>query len=437
MNIGPARHSVIRDTPPIRDTSATDIEIDPGPRVRRRRRLLLIGAVISVLVAITAVFSVRSWLSTGAVIPRERVRIAEVMRGPFVRDVAAEGTVITANSPTLFAPSTGTITFRVRAGDAVRKGQALGTLDSPSLVNAYAQERATLDSLTVALERQDIEVRRQELQNQEQADLARVQIHAAKREFKRATSAWHLHVIPERDYARASDDVDTAQLTYDHATANAALADESLAFELRTKRLERDRQRLLVENLARQVKELTIRSPVDGIVGTLAVSQKTAVMENAALLSVVDLSALEIEFRVPESYASGLRPGFAAQITYGGNSYQGAVAAVSPEVQENEVKGRVRFAGNVPADLRENQRVNVRIILDARTDVLQVERGGFVDAGGIAYVVEGDRAVRRPIKLGAMSVSEVEILSGLAPGDRIVVSSLADFADAPQVRLTD
>jgi HlyD family secretion protein len=423
--------------PFIRDTSATDVRIDPQPQVRARRRWIVGGALLAALLVVAAILAARSWVSAAVVIPRERLRIAEVVRGPFVRDVAAEGTVITANSPTLFAPSVGTITFNVRAGDAVRKGEALGTLDSPSLVNEYAQERATLDSLNVALERQAIEVRRQELQNKEQADLASVQIHAAQREFKRAATAWKEQVIPERDYARAGDDVDTAQLTYDHAVANAKLADESLEFELRTKRLERDRQRLLVENLARKVQDLTIRSPVDGVVGSLAVNQKSAVTENAALLSVVDLSALEIEFRVPETYASGLRPGLASEITYGSTTYPGAVAAVSPEVQDNEVKGRVRFAGQVPADLRENQRVNVRIILDSRTNVLKVERGGFVDAGGIAYVVEGDTAIRRPIKLGAMSVSEVEILSGLSPGQRIVVSSLADFADAPRVRLSD
>ncbi len=431
MNTSPARK------PFIRDTAATDVSLDPQPQIRRRRRSVLIGAVIVIVLIAAATLAVRSWMSTAAVIPRERLRIAQVTRGPFVRDVAAEGTVITANSPTLFAPSPGTVTFDVRAGDTVKKGQALATLDSPSLVNEYAQEQATLESLTVALERQDIEVRRQELTNKEQADLARVEIHAAQREFKRATTAWQEHVIPQRDYALASDNVDTAQLTYDHAVANAKLANESLEFELRTKRLERDRQRLLVQNLARKVKELTIRSPVDGVVGTLAVNQKSAVIENTALLSVVDLSALEIEFRVPETYASGLRPGFAAEIAYGGNTYQGAVSAVSPEVQESEVRGRVRFAGQVPADLRENQRVNVRIILDSRRDVLQVERGGFVDAGGIAYVVEGNTAIRRPVKLGAMSVSAVEIRSGLSPGERVVVSSLADFGDAPRVRLTD
>jgi len=431
LSIGPVRKPVIRDT------SATDVRIDPRPQRLRRRRWMIGAAAAAVLFATAAAFAVHGWLSNTVVIPRERLRIAQVVRGPFVRDVAAEGTVITANSPTLYAPSAGTVTFSVRAGDAVRKGQALGTLDSPTLVNQYAQERATLDSLSVALERQGIEVRRQELENKEQADLARVQIHAAEREYKRASSAWSLHVIPERDYARASDDVDTAKLTYEHAVANAQLADESLEFELRTKHLERDRQQLLVENLARKVRELTLRSPVDGVVGGLIVSQKTAVTENTALLSVVDLSALEIEFRVPETYASGLKPGFAAEIGYGGATYRGVVAAVSPEVQDSEVKGRARFVGPVPADLRENQRVNVRIILESRPDVLQVERGGFADAGGIAYVVEGNQAIRRPIRLGAMSVSEVEILSGLSPGERIVVSSLGDFADAPRVRLSD
>jgi HlyD family secretion protein len=421
----------------IRDTSATDVAIDPAPRARRRRLLVIAAALGAAILLTVTVLIVRSWTQMAVVIPLDRVRIAEVVRGPFVRDVAAEGTVITANSPTLFAIATGTVTFNVRAGDPVTKGQALATLDSPSLVNEHARERATLDSLNVALERQSIEVRRQALQNKEESDLAHVQIHAAEREFKRAETAWKQGVIPERDYARASDDVDNARLAYDHALANAKLADEGLQFELRTKRLERDRQRLLVENLERRVGELTVRSPVTGVVGSLAVNQKSAVTENAALLSVVDLTALEIEFRVPETYATELGLDMRAEISYGGKTYPGEVTAVSPEVEQSEVKGRVRFAGNVPPGLRQNQRVNVRIVMDSRDNVLKVERGGFVDAGSITYVVEGNIARRRPVRLGAMSVSEVEILSGLAPGDRIVVSSLADFNEAPQVRLTN
>ncbi|HUN26612.1 MAG TPA: efflux RND transporter periplasmic adaptor subunit [Steroidobacteraceae bacterium] len=421
----------------IRDTSATDVAVDPAPRLRKRRRVLLASIAAAALLLIGATLAARSWIATGHVISRAQLRIAEVTRGPFIRDVAAEGTVVTANSPTLYAVSTGTVTFLVRAGDAVQKAQVLATLDSPTLVNQYDQERATLDSQNVALGRQEIELKREELSDREQADLARVQITAAEREFKREQTAYQEGVVPQRDFAKAGDDLASARLTYSQAVANAKLAAESLEYDLKTKRLDRDRQKLLVDNLARQVRDLTVRSPVRGIVGSLAVDQKATVAENAALLTVVDLSSLEIEFRVPESYATDLALDLPAEITYGGGTYQGTVTAVSPEVEDSEVRGRVRFAHAPPQGLRQNERVSVRIILDQRRDVLQVERGSFVDAGSVAYVVDGDEARRTPVKFGAMSVSAVEILSGLTPGERIVVSSVSDFDDLPHVRLAD
>lgn len=421
----------------IRDTSGTDVSLDPAPRLRRRRRLQLGGALLAALLITAGTLAVRSWSSTGHVVSRERLRISEVTRGPFLRDVAAEGTVITANSPTLYAVSTGTITFRVRAGDAVQKGQVLAALDSPALVNNYTQERATLDSLNVALGRQQIDLRKQELADREQADLAQVQIHAAQREYNRLQTAYKEGVWPERDFAKAGDDLANAKLAYQQALANAKLNAESLEYDLKTKRLERDRQKLVVANLAREVADLTVRSPVRGIVGSLAVDQRATVAENAALLTVVDLSSLEVEFRVPESYASDLALDLPAEVSFGGATYKGSVTAVSPEVEDSEVKGRVRISGVPPRGLRQNQRVNVRIIFDERSNVLQVERGAFVDAGSIAYVVDGDQARRTAVKLGAMSVSAVEVLSGLQAGERIVVSSVSDFDDAPVVRLAN
>lgn len=421
----------------IRDTSGTDVSLDPGPQLRKRRRLVIGGALLAAAFIVGATLAVRSWSSTGHVVSRERLRIAEVSRGPFIRDVAAEGTVITANSPTMYAVSTGTITFRVRAGDAVQKGQVLAVLDSPALVNTYTQERATLDSLNVALGRQEIDLRRQELADKEQADLAQVAIHGAQREYTREETAWKEGVEPQKNFDKAADDLANAKLAYQQALANAKLNAESLEYDLKTKRLERDRQKLVVENLAREVGDLTVRSPVRGMVGSLAVDQKATVAENGALLTVVDLSSLEVEFRVPESYASDLALDLPAEITFSGNTYPGSVTAVSPEVVDSEVKGRVRFRGTPPRGLRQNQRVTVRIIFDERKDVLQVERGSFVDAGSVAYVVDGDQARRTPVKLGAMSVSAVEILSGLHAGQRIVVSSVSDFDDAPVVRLAD
>ncbi len=127
-----------------------------------------------------------------------------------------------------------------------------------------------------------------------------------------------------------------------------------------------------------------------------------------------------------------------ADVSYGGKTYAGEVSAISPEVRQGEVTGRVRLR-EIPAGLRQNQRVSVRILMDKRDDVLKVERGGFYEAGGgaTAYVVKDDVAERRPIKTGAVSVREIEIVDGLAAGDQVVISDTEDFKNAPRVMLAD
>src|SRR5262249_8667234 len=109
----------------------------------------------------------------------------------------------------------------------------------------------------------------------------------------------------------------------------------------------------------------------------------------------------------------------------------------SPEVMNSEVKGRVRFADKLPAGVRQNQRVNVRIVLDQRQDTLKVERGAFVDAGSYAYVVEGDMARKGPVTVGVMRLGEVESVSGLKEGESVVVSSVEEFSGVPEARLAD
>jgi HlyD family secretion protein len=425
------------EEPFIRDTSAQDVAIDPALLISKRRRLLIAGVVGALAIVMVLFMLVRSWASTSILVPRERVRIAAVTRGLFVRDIAAQGTVVVANSPTLFASAIGTVTFIVKAGDAVSEGQVLATVDSPSLRSEHAREKSTLDGLIVSLDRATIEARRSMLESKQAADLATTQIRATEREFERQQAAWNQGVIPRRDLDRAQDARDDARLVHEHAIANAKLHEESLNFELKTMRMDIERQRLAVTELARRVDALTVKSPVKGVVGSLAVNQKAAVSENAALLTVVDLSALEVEFRVAESYAADLAPEMHAEIDYGGRKYPGLISNISPEVQQSEVRGRVRFAENLPPGVRQNQRVNVRLVLDQRENALKVERGAFADAGSFAYVVEGDMARRRPIQVGVMSMGEVEILSGLEEGETIVVSSVEDFAGAPEARLVD
>jgi HlyD family secretion protein len=311
-------------------------------------------------------------------------------------------------------------------------------LDSPELSNEYQRERATLDSLDAALGRQEIEIRRQIMTGQQQADLAQVAINAAQRELKRSQWAWDQRVISERDYQRANDDVATAKLNFEHARDTARLERESLALDLRTKRLERDRQALVVSSLNERVAALTVRSPVDGTIANLAVPEKTRVAVNAPLITVVDLSAFEIEFQVAESYAAEIRPGMATEITLEGRTVPGLVTAISPEVRQNQVTGRVRFKNGQPAGLRQNERTAVRIVLDERDSVLKFERGSFIDDQTHAlYLVHGGRAQRVPVVLGAASVAEIEVTRGLSAGDSVVISDTRDLNQAPEFAISN
>ncbi len=92
-------------------------------------------------------------------------------------------------------------------------------------------------------------------------------------------------------------------------------------------------------------------------------------------------------------------------ITVGGDHFAGTVVGISPEVEGSRVKGRVGFAEEIPVGLKQNQRVNVRVVLETRRDVLKVPRGPFLEAGNgrHAYVVAGGMAEQRPVEVGATS----------------------------------
>ncbi|MGH8265067.1 MAG: HlyD family secretion protein, partial [Steroidobacteraceae bacterium] len=322
------------DNPAMRGTAAQDQTIDPAVAQTKRRRMIVIGASAGFIVLLLTAWLVYRWMDSATIVPRARVRIAEVTVGRFVRDVSAQGTIVAAVSPTLYAPSAGTVTLVAKPGSQVAKGELLATIDSPQLRNDYQRERATLDSLNTDLERERIEVKRKVLANKQAADLADVQIKAAQREFLRAQSSWDLKVISERDYQRAKDDLAAAELNYHHAVDNATLDEEGLGFEIKTRLLERDRQKFVVDNLTRRVSELDVKAPVAGIVGNVAVRQKAAVAENTPIITVVDLSAFEVEFQMPESYAGMVGTEMPAEINLGSVTVPGAVVAVSPEVNQ-------------------------------------------------------------------------------------------------------
>jgi HlyD family secretion protein len=126
-----------------------------------------------------------------------------------------------------------------------------------------------------------------------------------------------------------------------------------------------------------------------------------------------------------------------AEVTLPSGSATGKLSALSPEVVKNMVLARVRFDGEQPKGLRQSQRVTARLLIEERPNVLTLPRGPFVESEGgrHAYVVRDGIATRTPIRMGATSISAVEIVSGLKQGDKVVVAGTDAFNNAQRISI--
>jgi HlyD family secretion protein len=421
----------------IRDTSATDRLVEVKPN--RKRQLILAGAgVVVLLLLVWLAPGIGRLLSASGSVSAARLSFATVERGPFVRDIAAEGKVVAAVSPTLYATSGGAVTLKVHAGDTVKKGQVLATIDSPELTNKLAQEQSNADAMQVDYLRAQVDAHKQRSALQKAYDNAKIDLQTAQRDLTRYQKAFHEGAVPSMDVDRAKDTLDKANLTVAHARSDLGMDNESLNFDIQSKKLAHDRQLLLVADVKRQVDDLNVKSPVDGQVGQLFIAEKATVAKDAQLLSVIDLSALQVEMQVPESFARDLGIGMTGEISGNGHTWKGIVSAISPEVVNGQVAARLRFDGSTPQQLRQNQRLSVRVLLDHRENVLTVQRGSFVDesGGSYAYVVRDGIATKTPIRVGASSIDKVDILEGLKEGDKIVISGTDNFKGAAKVAIS-
>ena len=416
----------------IPDTSAQDRTV-AAPK--RRLPWTAIGATAGLVAVLVAVWA---WAGADRSVSADRLRIATVERGLLVRDAQVNGRVVASVSPTLYAPAASTVNLRTRAGATVKQGDVLATLDSPELRAERDRELATLRGLEADVARQRILAQKARLLAARTADEGRLALQTAQRDAERTARACEVQAIPRADCLRYADAVEAAQVRARHSEADAGLEGQNAALELKSREEALARQRAVVADLERRVSDLDLRSPVNGIIGSIAVADRAVVPANAPLMTVVDLSQLEVELEVPETYADDLGLGMRVEVRIGAQTVGGELTAIAPEVLERQVLARVRLDAS-PEGLRQSQRVSARVLIEEKPDVLKLARGPFLETQGgrFAYVMDDGDAVRRPITLGATAVSAVEIVDGLAEGERVVIAGTDLFESAERVQVNE
>ena len=422
----------------MRSTSGQDRVIEKNALPYRKT---ILGVASFLFMAVTMFYTwpnLTRLLSADQTISQAQLRFAKVRLGDLQRDVSVQGKVIAANSPTLFAPSSGIVSLQIKAGNKVQEGQLLASIYSPELTNMLSQEESINDQVAIEVGRHRIQIKSSLLNNQQAIELALVNLEASKIEKNRAELSIQDSLISQRELEEKVAVFKRADLAYRHALQNHQLQKESMEFDLKSKQSQLERQKFVVTDLRRQVANLSIISPTDGIIGSVNIREKDTVTLNAPLLTIIDLSVFEVEVKIPENYADDLGIGLKTEINFNGQNHMGEVTAISPEVFEGQVVGRIRFSQVDLVGLRQNQRVTARVLIESKENVLKVKRGAFVESGGgrIAYVVNNQSATKRSIQLGVRSLGEVEVLSGLEQGDEIIISSISQFNASELISIT-
>jgi HlyD family secretion protein len=421
----------------IRDTSAQDAPITQPTRRRNVRYASI--AVAAVAVVVLAGWLASGWHGSAVAASASRLRIAPVTQGTLVRDAQVNGRVVAAVSPTLYAPAPATVSLKAAAGETVKKAQVLAQLESPELQSALRREQSTYEELKSEIARQEIVAQKAKLTALRDADQAEIERASAQRIYERIEKAGVVGVIARNDFEKAQDNLKSAEIRGRHATEAAKLEGNDIDLQLRSRREQLARQKLSLDEARRRVDELTVRAPMDGLIGSLSVVDRTVVPANAPLMTIVDLTRLDVELEIPETYVHDLGIGMKSEISAGDVKGVGRIVAISPEVVRNQVLARVRFEGAQPQGLRQSQRVTARLLIDERPNALMVPRGPFVEAHGgkYAYVMEDGFAVRRSIRIGGTSVGSIEITEGVKAGEKVVVAGSEDFENAPRVKINE
>jgi HlyD family secretion protein len=421
----------------IENASSMDRPVTASGGLTKARLIAAAIVGVALVAAMLAFPAIRRWSRADRAVDATTLAIGTVTRGDLVRDVSVQGRVVAALHPSLVSPGQGIVTLRTKPGSVVRKGDVLAVVDSPELRSAFEQAKAQLLSLRSDYDRQRIAGTQNDTRGKQQVAIAQVKLQATKRALQRAETLRHDGLLNIVEYEKAQDDVRVAELELAQAQREIGLTRETSDFDVQSRKLQAERQDAVVAELQKRFDDLTIRAPFDGMVAAVNVNERDSVAASQAILTIVNLSSLELEVTIPEEYASDVKIGTPLRISAGAGELDAHITAVSPEIVGNQMTARAVPDGAWPEGLRQNQRVTARLVFESKKNVLKLQRGAFVEAGGgrTAWVVDNKLATKRPITLGAMGSTEVEIVSGLREGERVILSDTTQFGNAQTVIL--
>jgi len=412
-----------------------DRAIDPVFAAAQKRRRLVIGSVVAAGVFIA--FSYGPSLLRPSV-PRSRVRIEKVDRGPVEASIAANGTVTPDLEEVISSPVDARVTrILKRAGDPIKAGEAILGLD-------LSESNLAFDKLDrdVDLKRNDQRRTRLDLQSR-LADLdaategKRLEVESLRARLAQQTELAASGLVSKDGLREAQLNEARAALELKRLVASRSIAEEmtkaqidGMNLELAT--LEGQRRE------ARRVLDLgSTRADRDSVVTWTVTEAGALVRRGEPLARLSDLKSFRIEATASAVHGRALRAGLEALVRIGAIDLRGEVSTVEPTVRDGVVRLWIRLAEPTHPVLRPSLKADVYIVTDRRTDAIRVARGPFLTGEGAqdVFVVRDAGAFRTRVSLGLIGYDAVEISKGAQPGDEIIVSDMTNYLHARELKL--
>jgi HlyD family secretion protein len=403
-------------------------------RKRGVRRML--GPAAAVAVGGFVLLSLPHWLRPS--VSRARVRLATVDRGPVEATTEASGTVVPASERALSSPIEARIERVLKhAGDSVNAGEAIVALDTSAsrletdrLEDRLARKRNEQEQLRIALERSLSDL--SDLHEKARLDQA-VLISKLERDRKLRADG----LVSEEAMSQSENETRKGALTVEHLAASMEEEKRATAAKLEGTALD---LRILDKELAEAKHRLALATAScdeSGVVTWVVPQAGASVARGEVIARVARLDAFRVEATVSDVHTSELRAGLPVWVMVDETALAGTVASVLPAIENGAARFLVDLDQPASPLLRQNLRVDVFVVTGRRDGALRVPRGPFVQNGSAQeiYVVEGDRAVRRTVRLGIAGREWLEVTSGLAEHDQVIVSDMQDYLGTRQIAL--
>ncbi|MDE7133926.1 MAG: HlyD family efflux transporter periplasmic adaptor subunit [Rikenellaceae bacterium] len=363
-----------------------------------------------------------------------RITIGQVSRQDFNDFVRVNGQVQPITVVQL-SPQEGGIVQQmvVEEGAQVKKGDVIVRLSNSALDLQILDAEAQLAEKQNFLRNTQVAMEQDKLSNRLEKAQLDVDIARSRRSYQQHRKLYDENLIAREEYLKAQED-------YQLATQKYALIVERLRQDSISRTIQMSEMEASLANMRRNIRlvherkaHLDIRSQIDGELGMLDVVLGQNVSAGMKIGQINDLSDYKVEAMIDEHYIDRVKPGLNAAFERQGASFSLTVRKVYPEVRDGKFRTDMVFSGDRPDNIRSGQTYYINLELGRPTESVVIPRGTFFQSTGGNWIFvldkDGRKAYRRNIKIGRQNPQFYEVLDGLEPGERVIVSSYESYKD--------